>query len=209
MITEEMLKELPVNSVSTYLQSQGWHERSQLPNGDRVFALDLGEDKRISVLVPTSDSPDDYDDIISAILDKLQLVERRSQEEIYKAIQLSDLDLVRIRSIHPQAEDGSIPLTDGLRLFQSTYNLLIAAATVVDHKQAYLPNRKPNEAMQYVQQVKIGQTERGSYVVVVHSSLGQDTPLNTPTKSDAPFGRRVLQTLADALTSLQRMTETY
>ena len=200
----QTLKSIATSDVTTYLRNRFLENIDTWGNKATIWRLDNSTEHEL--IVPNSDDSSDYALRISEILSTLAIIEERSETLIYLDIVTENEDLVRFRALHPEADDGSIPLPDGLKLIQGAYNLLISAATVVDDKRPFLPNRKPNDAMKYVQQARIGQTELGSYVIVVRSDVHINIDSNENNNSNLPYGRRVLRTLANALLSLQSMT---
>ena len=75
--------------------------------------------------------------------------------------------------------------------------LLAAAAYAAVNPRAYWARRRPPQAIEYLSQVRLGQTERGSYVVTMVPPV---TPaLHGDGLTVAPFERRVTETLMQAL----------
>ncbi|MCU0499641.1 MAG: hypothetical protein MUF87_20005 [Anaerolineae bacterium] len=195
------LKQISPDYVRRYLAKQGWSQIREWKDKATIWGHD--EDQNLELIVPNHMQFADYALRISEILTTLAQHEQRLQTAIYAEMLNSDEDILRIRAFHPDSEDGSIPLIDGVHLLQATHDLLLSAATVVDRKRLHLPTRKPKEAVNYLEQVRIGQTERGSYVLVIQSPTVQ----TVESPSNVPFGRRVLQTLADTLITLQTLEQ--
>ena len=57
----------------------------------------------------------------------------------------------------------------------------------------------PDVAKDYVDHVRLGQTERGSFILTILSPHAYDPPEEHPSMFDAPFGRRVSERLGVAL----------
>ncbi|GIK28199.1 MAG: hypothetical protein BroJett007_13370 [Chloroflexota bacterium] len=199
-LTTDLLTALSPDDLNLYFKQSNWIESGSWRDVATIWARDLTE-----VLIPKSQDFADYAPRVYEALSTLARTEQRPVLEVYNDIRESSGDTVRIRVRHPDSDDGSIPLVDGVKLYQATYEMLISAAAVVDQKRGYLPNRKPAEAMNYVQKSRIGQTEHGSYVIVVHSSLDDSSSATDDQLS--PFGRRVLETLASTLASLSTISE--
>ncbi len=69
--------------------------------------------------------------------------------------------------------------------------------------------RKPSQALEHVRRVRIGQSERGSYVITL---LSRVTPLlhtlnEQLFETDPPYERQVTQTLAESLVALDQAAE--
>src|SRR5205085_1574396 len=84
-----------------------------------------------------------------------------------------------------------------------------AAACATTEARAVWHTRKPAQAVEYVRRVRIGQTERGSYVVTVVSRVSPRlNVLNEELfESAEPFERRAMQTLAGSLVHLDQAAE--
>jgi hypothetical protein len=88
--------------------------------------------------------------------------------------------------------------------------MLAAACATVEPRRAWA-SRKPQQATRYLDDVSLGQTERGSFVLTllapVPPSLIQPVPGLDRTDEDEPFNRRVTRTLGTALTAVRRAAE--
>jgi hypothetical protein len=196
-----------------YLNAQGWFQVASL-EGKGTSWIFNAEDDQYSVFLPESEAVGDYPLCAANILSTLAEVERQPMSDIYAQVighreaSTSTDDIVRLRAMHPESTDGSIPIRDAAKLYSGAYRMVEAAAAVVETKRAYLPTRKSEAVRTYLDQTRVGQSERGSYVVVVHSPL-HDVTTNSDTLEipDVSFGRQVLTTLTEALTSLKQIAE--
>jgi hypothetical protein len=160
------------------------------------------------VIVPLEVTFRDYASRIAEVLKTLEAVEERSQLELLKDITTSSTDLVRIQPEIETWSDGSINIEQGNALVQQTRDLLLAAACATVRPAKLYPTRKPTQAMEYMRKARLGQTERGSFILTVHSPV---TPhLQLPMMQaqlmpdiDIPFERRVMQTLFRALVAVK------
>ncbi len=85
--------------------------------------------------------------------------------------------------------------------------MLLSAACSVLHPRALYRAGKVAEAVEYLQTVRLGQTERGSFVITRQSPVApalKRPPLSTPMQDeDEPFSRKVTQKLAQSWQALQ------
>ena len=130
-------------------------------------------------------------------LQTLEAIEQRSQFEILADIQQASFDIIRWRIIQEDSGDGAIPLEDG----QLFITQLLAAAQPMQ----WVANRKPAAATEYMRHVRLGQSERGSYVVTVQSPVPPALPIHGIDDQPDPFERRVSLTLANALHTLRQV----
>ena len=161
-------------------------------NGDRSDEED--------VLVPLRRDAADFALRVSEVLGTLERLEQRSQEEIFSDIFSTSADLVRIRSLTSEAADGTVPLEVAVGLVEHAQELLTAAACAAVEPRPYWARRKPQQAVDFMNQVRMGQTERGSSVITILSPVPPVLRTDMPAES-SPFERRVTQTLTRAIHS--------
>jgi hypothetical protein len=201
------------NHIQHYLNAQGWFQVASLEGKGTTWIFNA-EDDQYSIFLPESDAFADYPLRVAHILATLAEVELEPISDIYMQIigqnevSSSTDDIVRFRAMHPASGGGTLPIGDAAKLYNGAYRMVVAAASVVNNKSAYLPTRRPAEVQNYLDQTHVGQTERGSYVVVVHSPLHEtDTDPHDTELPDVSFGRQVLTTLTEALSSLKSIAE--
>jgi hypothetical protein len=84
---------------------------------------------------------------------------------------------------------------------------MLAAACATITKRAYFATRKPKLATDYLSRVRMGQTERGSYVLTILSpvtpALVPEGELPLDLTPPEPYERQVTRTLAESLAALE------
>jgi len=99
----------------------------------------------------------------------------------------------------------SIALDDGVSVIQHARNLLLAAACSTVEPRPLHPTRKPARATEYLHGVRLGQTERGSFVATLLSPVSpllvppDEGLLPVPVEVPDPFERRTVLTLMTGL----------
>jgi hypothetical protein len=194
----EVLSSLRPLDILAYLRAAGWHPVSDVHDRDRSSVWTVPE---ADVAVPLWREAADFPLRVSELLSVLEGVEQRSQEEILKDISTTSSDLVRIRALGVEEIDGSIPLDAGVSFAEKARDMLLAAACATVAPSAYW-RRKPGRAIDYMLRARMGQTERGSYVLTVHSPVPPE--LHTRVTPDSPFERRVIETLTVSLEAVRR-----
>lgn len=198
----EALGEVGLLDLATYLKAKGW-ERSE---GHTEFAESWrhGDDVGTDIVVPRVRNVRDYLTRMREILDALEDLESRSWRAILADIQLVGTDVVRLK--HPSdTPEGSILLLDGVHLFEKALDMVAAAAGAAVAPRASLPPRRPPQAIDYLNRVRLGQTERSSYVVKILSRIDSQSAPAQPSLWDLwedPFPRQVTMTLAKSLTAM-------
>ena len=193
------LSSVTLRSLYAYLASHGWQKIE--PYGESGFVFGL-ESETLELLVP-SEVLSDYRRRIEEILETLSDVEKRDSLAILRDVSMSEYDLIRVRLPEP-APGGSVPVSDGVSLFQESRNLLLAAACSVSRPQRAYRAGRNQEASDYMDTVRFGQTEMGSFI----ASLLSPVPPNLVGQADLstglppePFARRVTRKLVSGLRS--------
>lgn len=199
-----VLKALSPTSVAACLRVYGWDERDASRAGTSEWAK-VVSDEEILLVCPLKMDAKDYALRMSEVLEDLSDAEGIPQDEVLRDIQTSTADLIRFRVKASGAEDGSLPLEDGERLITGAKEVMLSAACAALEPKPYYATRKPNLAMDYLSRVRLGQSEVGSYILTVHSTIppevtgGQQNMFHL----EQPFERRVSLTLAAALKTTQ------
>ncbi|GDX40362.1 hypothetical protein LBMAG21_06540 [Armatimonadota bacterium] len=211
------LRALSPTDLASYLRSRGWKQNSQGEGTSSVWELGSGGESDVEILLPLNPAYRDYSVRVADILETLEIMEKRSQMDILADIQVSTADVIRIQLQNSAYENGSVPLEDGVRFVEHTRDMLLAAACATLQPKAIYPARKPSEAMSYLSRVRLAQTERGSYVLAVHSPVpprlstdGQrglfpEEALSSLTED--PLERRVTLTLSKSLSKTKYAVE--
>jgi hypothetical protein len=196
-----LLQSLAPIEVAAYLRSRGWHEQAGVTRDTALFTL--GND--FEVMLPLSSNLRDFSLRMMDALSTLEIVEGKDKTEILADLSTSASDVIRVRLADPDARDGSLPLERASEIISKAYDMMLAAACSAADPKYFFSSRKPQAASDYMRNVRLGQTERGSFVITI---LSRVTPGLVPAQSgifDAvpePFERRVTERLADALTAI-------
>jgi hypothetical protein len=198
----ETLRTLRPLELLAYLRSTGWRAAESPTSRASVWNREDFE-----VDVPLSDQLKDFALRMSEVMATLSVAENRSQLEILRDLAEASADIVRVRALCTEYADGSVPISRGVDLIAHAKDMMMAAACAAVRHQAYFPTRKPVAAVDYMSRLRMGQTERGSFVATIVSRV---PPILTGPESgrlfpdtDDPFERRVVATLARALESAQ------
>ena len=186
-------------AVHAYLVANGWKNLGPWhSNTGDLYCL--REDEREAVLVPASTEFADYVTRLIQLTETLGRVENRRQSSVLTDLSLAEVDLIRVRL--PKTYDGgSIPLSAGVGLLDESRKLLLAAACSVSRPQRMFRAGRNQRAAAYVDRVRLGQTEPGSFVV---NLLAPVTPSLTKSEMTQfplvePFERRVARMLVTGL----------
>jgi hypothetical protein len=196
----DVLGSLRPADLLNYLRASGWQRESEIGEKAELWVRSQQDGPEMDVLVPLRREAGDFALRASELLRTLEEVEHRSQQQIIEDIGTSSADVVRIRAVSPEAASGSILLDSGVIFFEQAREMVLAAACATVQSKAYWARRKPAPAAEYIKKVRLGQTERGSYVITIQSPV---TPaLRTAIQPEQPFERQVIETLSSSLSAV-------
>ncbi|MGH3927890.1 MAG: hypothetical protein ACRDTT_34350, partial [Pseudonocardiaceae bacterium] len=169
-ITAGAMAEIDPAGIVAYLQASGWRETGSY--GRAAVWTRLVDGAEAEVLVPVSAELRDYLTRLAELVGTLSTVEHRPAAEVLQDLRSSRLDVQYIRMM-PDGPSGSTPLYEGYLAIKGVHDLFLAAATsaVSLERPTVLPSQKPPHARGFVDQVRLGQTSRGSYVLRVETPL--------------------------------------
>jgi hypothetical protein len=200
-----LLQELRPLEIASYLHATGWTQQSR---SEGKWAIWLKDDA-YEILLPLQQEYRDFALRMSETLQLLEQVEQRSQLMILNDLLTSGSDVIRIRLIDPDLADGSMRIEEHANIAQQAREMMLAAACSTIQAKAVLPTRKPVQAMNYLKGVRIGQSERGSYVLTIHSRVTPRLQVGDTGHMaiEEPYPRQVVGRLALALNAMQRAAE--
>ena len=202
----DTLRGLKPLEVVQYLRAKGWQQEGDL--GSKATLWVTGTDTGNEIVLPMRRELGDFDLRMSEVLRTLEKVEARSQLDILRDLQAASSDLIRIRAHTGNTADGTLPIEAAVTFVERARDLMLAAACAAIDKRSYFATRKPAQATDYLDQVRIGQTERGSFVLTILSPVtpllkpaGTGNPF--PAEPSEPYERSVTRTLALSLAAVR------
>lgn len=200
----DALSKLSLVDVRAYLESQGWQQAGRYGTVATIYVKRISGTKHLEILLPLHEQFGDYPQRMSDVVAVLAESEGRSQLSVFNDLVKSGFDVVRFRA--PEAGDaGTIRLEHGVLLYDRALDLVAAASNAaIKPKRAYR-GAKFDQTREYLQQLRLGQTEIGSYVLTVLSPV--PPMLESPELvlfpdlelGEEPFPRTVTRTLDRAL----------
>ncbi|WP_321797593.1 hypothetical protein [Caballeronia sp. J97] len=180
MRRDELLKRLAditPDQLAAYLNLRGWRKDADLGEIASVWHRPEAEQEDAEVLLPSlrQRARDFASRLVDAVL-SIADFEGRAVADIVADVVGHFADRIRVRVFHFDVEGGTIPLDDGVLLNERVRDLIEAAAFASTSKRSQYTGRKPDETLEYLRSLRLGQTEVGSYVVNVIAPLPlQDT----------------------------------
>lgn len=208
LITDsEALRALTPQAVSAYVRAEGWQQVEQYGDHSDVFAKSNAPE----LIIPGNSKLGDYENVVSELIRIIAKVEDRSELQVYRDIAGADCDVIRVRA--PDAEDdGSVRVDAGVEIFSHARDLLLSAACAATEPRPAYRAGGNKEASEYMEQVRLGQTEHGSFVVTMLAPVPPALQRAVqeemwPVPEEEPFKRLVTRRLADGLQAARKAAE--
>jgi hypothetical protein len=200
-----------VQQLQAYLQSKGWFEDGKIRSVATIWHRHQDEDAE--VVLPLSY----VKDFRQRVRDALMAVASSEKREVFDVIgDVTRLfsNVITVRVIHADTEDGTIPINDGVLLISKAKDLLSAAAQAVYAKRRHFFGPTPKDARNFLDTLLLGQTEIGSYVVNViapnQANFVVEQAVADPTTADAvPLSQAITLNLVAGLDALAKASMTY
>lgn len=197
-----LYEQISVTNIRSYLLSRGWIIKEHY--GEKALLLS-NKNESMTLMLPLKESFADYALRLSELIGQVSRYEERETSVILKEVMLSSFDVFRIKLID-NSSDGTLPLNVSPNLIDKAKEMLTSAASsYLQPKRVYGP-RKSKEVEQYIDKIRLGQTEVGSYVftllspVVPRINATLPLPFSEPISHDEePFGREVVKQLNRAI----------
>lgn len=188
-----------------YLRAGGWTPQEPQTGRGSLWVRTV-DNQEFEALLPMDQELRDYALRIGDLLGVLAVAEKRSQSQVYSDLLTITSDVTRIRISDPELTDGTLLIEEHAQIAQKARDLVMAAACAATERRAVWHTKKPSQATDHVRRVRIGQSERGSYIVTVISRI---TPLlhtlgEKLFETEQPYERQVTQTLAESLLALDQ-----
>ena len=193
-------------ALAAYAQSEGWKRLETFGDHSDVYVADgLPE-----IIVPRMSRLGDYPQVVAQLIGIFADVVNLDAIAVYRDLVIADRDVVRIRAVDA-GQDGSVSVEDGMRMVNGAHEILLAAACSLKNPQPFYRAGANKEAGEFLKQVRLGQTEHGSFVVTlltpVISPPMQPSLFDDVAKSEFPVERRITAHLSNALEAVRTASE--
>lgn len=195
----ESLRRLRLPVLRPYLESRGWQRAPDYKGALAVFRKSSNSTHQL--LVPIHPEFDDFDEQMSTLISRIAEAEGRTERAVLQDIYATQVDTLRYRVISSWASGGTLPLEQGISLLEGARRSLLAAAcTVLSPERTYHPRMSFTPAEEFVDACELGQTEEGSFTVVVRCPLQYSDEITIG--GDIPFTRRTTDALFGSVSAL-------
>ena len=191
-------------ALSSYARSEGWDKVGAYWEYSDIYA---GEGKP-EIIVPRTDVIDDYAMAVSDLIAVFARILERDEITVYRDLTLADRDVMRVRAI--DADPEGLPFESSHAMLAYTRGMLVAAANSLDDGRPVYRTAASGHAANYLQRVRLGHTERGSFaLVLVSPAVAPRLQTLLPDDPDEvePRERQVAQRLAQSLSAARSASE--
>jgi hypothetical protein len=204
----EKLREISSSDLTGYLENKGWVKDGGI--GRKAIIWHRSEEQYFDfeVLQPVDHTVRGYLQKLTEAIDVIALFEKRSALLVFKEVSNFSVDLVTIRVIHHDVEGGSIPLEDGVLLIEKSKELLVASTLSTFKKKKYFLGSRSGNVQEFISQMRLGQTEVGSFVVNLMSPITFFGD-NQEDADKTSLTRSVTTNLAKSLNAISAAIEEY
>jgi hypothetical protein len=198
-LPHDLVARIDAADVRAYARATGW---TPVPSANGDLAIYAHPSSDLSqLLVPLSRRLDDYTRRMAEVVARLAEQEARPASQILHALLLPPADVLRFHVSGAEAQKGDLPFDEGVGLLLGIKKIVRAAACSAIKSRAFHPRMSRSEAEQLLQACRLGQTEGGSFTLVVACPLDAvDSPAPSPDRT--PFARRATSLLMRAVASL-------
>src|SRR5262245_39671441 len=166
----DALSQLSLVDVRAYLTSQGWIAKGRYGSVATIYSKAVGSGHEFEILLPIREELRDYAVRMGDVVDTLSEAEGRTQLSVFADLIKSGFDVLRFRA--SEADDaGTIALEHGVGLYDHARHLMAAASNATIKPRRAYRGAMFDQTREYLQQLRLGQTEVGSYVLTVLSPV--------------------------------------
>jgi hypothetical protein len=193
------------SDVAGYLRAANWDEIEAKPGAYSTWAKPYGKETA-KILLPIDRGYLDFALRMADLVALLASVENRSQLAVVDDIQTAGMDVFRIQLDVGDSANGTISAERGSAVYDNIPELFSAAACAAQGPRIYYATRKAQAVQDFIKQLRLGQTEFGSYVVRVLSPV--PPPLHDLFgAAGEPFERKAAETLLRGLAALRSASD--
>jgi hypothetical protein len=215
ILDQGVFNSLSPSELESYLAHTDW-VRLKIVSGEVAIWQHTTDSHKHRVWIPLDQTLADYAESMSRAIKAIASVETRSQLQILDDLETTAVgDIIRVKSFDIlNRESNSLPFHEGMSLLRQAQDMTSAAAVSAVEKREVLSRRRPNKAVEYLKELRMGQTERGSFVVKLISPIHPDPAPQMPFEfpdlpiiPEPPFERQVVINLLSGLHALKRVSE--
>ena len=168
-LEKTILDSIKPTFLKTYIINNGWTKEGDFK--DLYFIYRHNESQK-QLLIPKETHFDDYHRRIFEVLEVIAQTEQRPINKIIDEVFLPQGDIIRFRLVGSEYESGTVPLSEGFNLISGSRKSLFSSALQVISPKKHHQRLRNNEAEEFLNTCRLGQTERGSFITSFVCPLG-------------------------------------
>ena len=193
-------------ALSAYARLAGWSKTETFGDYSDVYT----SSQLPEIIIPRTKRLGDYAQVVTQLIEIFAQVADVEEVALYNDLVTADRDVTRV-SISDGGDDGTVDLEQGADLVGGSKDMWLAAACSMDDPRPVYRAGANRDAMKQLRRIRIGQTERGSYVVTLLSPV-IPPPIQEPLfpdmeSNDEPLERRLSRRLVQALSATHNAAE--
>ena len=201
---DKPLREISPAALSAYARATGWTRTESYGDSSDVYV----SDELPEIILPRTQRLGDYANVVSQLIDIFAEAAGTDELSMYRDLVTADRDVIRVRAA--EGSDGAVSVSDGIDLVCGARDMVLAAACSLNDPRPVYRAGANREAMDYVRNIRLGQTEQGSFVInlltpVVSPPMQQS--LIPDLEHDDPIERKMTRRLVSALRAARHATE--
>ena len=150
-------------AIASYARSEGWVKWGRYGDFSDVYV----SDGKPELVVPRTDSIDDYTMVVRQLVSVLGTALERDEVSVYRDLSVADRDVVRVRALDSAADGMAFDKTHVL--WEATRSMLIASVKSVDNNAGVYQPQLTGRVAQYLNRLHVSHTEAGSFSLVLLS----------------------------------------
>lgn len=170
---KEKLKNLKYPAVQAYLLGTSW-EKIIVPRKDLALFHKTINGEEYEIALPLSREFKDYDRSLARGLSTLAISENRQFNQVLSDLLLDPADIIRFKVSNRETLSGTILFVEGFKLLESAKKVLIATACDIIRPERYHKRLSFKAAQHFIEQCRIGLTEKGSFIAQVMCPFIED-----------------------------------
>jgi hypothetical protein len=156
--------------VQEYLRATGWQLESRLGKG-KVAVYERPELPIEQSPVPLHSELPDFTQVMNTAVAAIAQHEKRPASEVLTELLFPPSDVLRFAEQSPSSASGSVPFEHGVSLLEGARKSLLAATCTAIRPARFHPRMSLGDAEIFLSKCRLGQTERGSFVLTVACPL--------------------------------------
>jgi hypothetical protein len=200
-----IIKDIEINELANFLINNKWTLDSTIPTISKIYHNSEYPD--FEIVLPDNKNVKGYLNLITSAFLNIKDVYSTSIEKTINALGNVCEDTVKIRIIHDDVKYGTIQLDDGLKLINGAREMMSSSANSVIQKRKLFVGKMHNSTKGYVDHLRLGQTEIGSYIINVYSEIRKpDVP---ELFEQISYDRKVSMQLINSMEAMDELVEEY